>query len=372
MSTSSESLTERATRVANGQKARRNEPAVDGALQLAAADVLRDADAWAHYALDDLDSEATRRMDEILDVLQGRAEALSSGMNPAELSLTRRLVDLLRARLLNTAAGVRAEAVLDVIRRLEQLRDRLEPLPHQSLATRLLGCDARALVTEVAHDLRSPLTSIMFLAETLRRGQSGEINDIQRRQLGIVYSAALHLSGIATDLIDLAAEDRYLTGEASARSPLSIMELFESVRAMVYPMVEEKRLDLLLVGPDQDLRLGTSVSLGRVLLNLTTNAIKFTEAGRVELIARECGPSRVEFSVRDTGRGMDDDAIQRLYEPFHRSRSRSGFHFSGSGLGLSICRRLVEIMGGTLELETAVGRGSRFHFELDMAPAKRV
>ena len=168
------------------------------------------------------------------------------------------------------------------------------------------------------------------------------------------------------------ADDRDLTGEGSARSPLSIMELFESIRAMVYPMVEEKRLDLLLVGPDQDLRLGNSVSLGRVLLNLTTNAIKFTEAGRVELIARESGAARVEFSVRDTGRGMESDAVQRLYEPFHRSRSRSGFHFSGSGLGLSTCRRLVEIMGGTLEMETAIGRGTRFYFELDMPPGKRV
>ena len=183
MSTSSQSITERTTRVSNGQKSRRNEAAVDDALQLAAADILRDSQGWAQLALDDAEVEATRRMDEILDVLQGRAEALCGGMNSAELSLTRRLVDLLRARLLRAPSNVEAQPLLDVIQRLEGIRDGLEPLPHQSLATRLLGCDARALVTEVAHDLRSPLTSIMFLAETLRKGQSGEINEFQRRQL---------------------------------------------------------------------------------------------------------------------------------------------------------------------------------------------
>jgi hypothetical protein len=154
-----------------------------------------------------------------------------------------------------------------------------------------MGANAAELVVELAHDLRSPLTSIMFLSETLRRGQTGQVNDVQRQQLGIIYSAALSLTTIASDLIDLGREDTFLTAEAASPRP-SRSEVFDSVRAMVAPMAEEKRLDLLTLGPDHDLRLGNAVSLGRVLLNLTSNAIKFTETGYVEIVAQEHGPPR--------------------------------------------------------------------------------
>jgi signal transduction histidine kinase len=332
--------------------------------------VLQRREAQAAQALDV--HEAGRHAEWIWSVVVGDTDvAEADGWSASEKALTRRLTDLVRQDLLEQETRLPPRALLGLVRSLETIRSRVEPLHQQILATSLLGANAADLVVELAHDLRSPLTSIVFLAETLRRGQSGEINDIQRQQLGIVYSAAFHLSAIATDLIDLAREEEFLTDEAAARRPLSVMEVLESVRAMVAPMVEEKGLDLHLLGPHQDLRMGNAFSLGRVLLNLTTNAIKFTETGHIEILVSEHGPTRLEFSVRDTGRGMDAEALDRLYEPFHRSRSRTGFRFSGTGLGLSTCRRLVELMGGTLEVETAVDWGTRFFFELDMPPGKQ-
>jgi signal transduction histidine kinase len=333
--------------------------------------VLRSRSDWAPEALDA--DEARRQVDWLSHAAADGVDATEvAGWTASERTLTRRLVDLVRMDLLDQACALPDDQLLGLIRFLEKVRTQLAPPPQQILATRLMGANAPELVVELAHDLRSPLTSIMFLAETLRRGQSGQVNDVQRQQLGIMYSAALSLTNIASDLIDLGREDVFLSDKEPIRTPLSLRELFGNVRATVAPMTEEKRLDILTLTPDHDARLGNPVSLGRVLLNLTTNAIKFTETGSVELVAHETSSQRIEFSVRDTGRGIDRETLERLFEPFHRSQSRTGFHFSDTGLGLNICRRMVELMGGTLEVETREGRGTRFFFEIEMPRGTRV
>ncbi len=229
------------------------------------------------------------------------------------------------------------------------------------------GPDSPELVSEIAHDLRSPLTSILTLAETLRRGHSGDVNALQRRQLGLIYNAALALSATASDLIELAHGGDRLTQRQ--RSPFSLTELLESVRDMVCPMAEEKGLELRILADSPDRRIGYPLALSRVLLNLTTNALKFTQTGFVEAAARSVGPSCLEVSVRDTGRGIKPGALKTLYQPFRQAPGGAGHNFSGTGLGLSICRRLVRAMGSELELETRPGWGTRFYFRLELPPA---
>ncbi|PYP40180.1 MAG: hypothetical protein DMD43_08940 [Gemmatimonadetes bacterium] len=103
-----------------------------------------------------------------------------------------------------------------------------------------------------------------------------------------------------------------------------------------------------------------------ILLNLTTNALKFTDEGSVGMSARESSPTTVEFSVRDTGRGIPPQAMALLFEPFRRRQKDRDYAFSGSGLGLSICRKLVEAMNGELKVETEQGAGTRFHFTIEL------
>jgi signal transduction histidine kinase len=106
-----------------------------------------------------------------------------------------------------------------------------------------------------------------------------------------------------------------------------------------------------------------------VLLNLTTNALKFTDEGFVEISTRAKGLVGVEFSVRDTGHGITKEALANLYQPFRRSRirtARGGYLFSGTGLGLAMCRKLVEAMGSELKYESRADWGTRFYFELDL------
>ena len=231
----------------------------------------------------------------------------------------------------------------------------------------LSGPRGLELVVEVAHDLRSPLTSILFLAETLQRGQSGPVNDIQRRQLGLIYSAALGLSTLASNVMELARGGSRLAEDSPA--PFSVRDLFESVADIVRPMAEEKGLTVRLLPPDADHRLGPAQALARVLLNLTTNAIKFTEEGFVELVAKSTGPTAVEFSVRDTGRGINPEAIETLFRPFRPGPESRGRTFSGTGLGLALCRKLVEAMGSELRYETSPDWGTRFVFSLELPPA---
>jgi signal transduction histidine kinase len=239
-----------------------------------------------------------------------------------------------------------------------------EPEP-PDLAACVAGSDGLALVVELAHDLRSPLTSILFLAEALQQGQGGSVTPEQARQLGLIYNAALGLCTTASDVLELARGGKRLVDRAPAA--FSLAETFASVRGMVLPIAEEKGIALELVHPVPERRIGHERAVSRVLLNLATNAVKFTERGFVELAARPVNAKRLEFSVRDTGAGIDPGVLATIYQPVRRNGKRD--HFSSSGLGLAICRKLVRAMGSELQVESRPNWGTRFFFELECPPA---
>jgi signal transduction histidine kinase len=303
-------------------------------------------------------------------VYQRRCGGAGSSLGFAATPVGRQLLELLRAAALEerTAAesGANDELVLATLRAIDGIHSATRGSAGDDFASRLSGPDSLELLVEVAHDLRSPLTSILFLAETLRAGLSGDITDLQRRQLGLIYSAALGLSALASDVTELARGGDQLLEEEP--TPLSVQEIFRSVRDIVLPMAEEKRLSIRLAPPPADHRLGHALALSRVLLNLTTNALKFTETGFVELAGKEMGSSVVEFSVRDTGRGIRPEVLDSLYLPFRRTRGGRNYAFSGTGLGLAICRRLVKALGSKLEVETRAGWGTRFFFAVALPP----
>jgi signal transduction histidine kinase len=345
-----------------------------GALAPALWDALREAVLWAQAEWERAVEHAAG-MDEVTAHLAQLCAAIrqqASGHNPdlAALprnALSRRLVGLIRTAFVERAQALPspdAGQLLRMLAAIEQVSQRLEAEWSQHFADRLSGPDGLELVVEVAHDLRSPLTSILFLAETLQRARSGPVNPVQERQLGLIYSAAFGLSSVASDVIELArGGDRLVDLDPI---PFSVTDILESVRDIVQPIAEEKSLTVRLTTPEADFRVGHPVALSRVLLNLTTNALKFTAEGFVEVTARETAARAVEFSVRDTGRGIPPQSMATLYEPFRRRQKPGEYAFSGSGLGLSICRKLVEAMGSSLEVETAPDFGTRFHFVLDL------
>jgi signal transduction histidine kinase len=241
------------------------------------------------------------------------------------------------------------------------------PAPEpDDLASCLSGPNGLDLVVEMAHDLRSPLTSILFLAETLERGESGPVTASQRRQLRLMYSAALSLCATASDVLELARGSARLADRALG--PFSVSEVFASVRSMVLPIAEENGLEVRLVHPKPDRRLGQPRALSRALLNLATNAVKYTAQGYVEIAARPLDATRLEFSVRDTGPGLEPEALRVLYQPFGKTPMAARHYFSSAGLGLAICRKLVAAMGSQLRVETRQGWGTRFFMQLDLPP----
>jgi len=285
-------------------------------------------------------------------------------------SLVRRLLRALRLEVLQESEtpdlDCSAEQSLKALRDLETVRRSSLPREAHEFASRLTDPDGFELLVEVAHDLRSPLTSITFMAETLRAGYSGELTDLQKDQLSLIWSAAFGMMSVFSDLMDL-AKDRANMFEESP-GPFSVSGVFEELRQMVEPMVAVKGIELRLDPPLHERVSGHRMALFRVLLNLTTNAIKFTEEGFVEVAARTLDRDLVEFSVRDTGRAIAEDAQATLFEPFKKARDRRGYFFSGSGLGLSIARRYLRPMGSELHFETKPGWGTRFHFEMKLEP----
>jgi len=286
-------------------------------------------------------------------------------------SLGRRLLELLRGEVVEgwREGGVPDSELLPLLTAMERVRVTIQPNWAQTFAQQLSGADGLALLMDVAHDLRSPLTSILVLAETLQRGQSGQVNEVQRRQLGLIYTAALGLSSVASDIIEFTqGGDQLVEQEPSA---FSVTAMLESVRDIVRPIAEEKHLTVRLLAPTNDQRTGHPVALSRILLNLTTNALKFTDQGYVEIVAQEldqgeAGGSRIEFAVRDSGRGIPPDKVTTLFQPLRKESGRRGQLFSQTGLGLTICRKLATALKSELKVESRIGWGTRFFFELDL------
>ena len=259
------------------------------------------------------------------------------------------------------------DALLCVLRAFDRVYDALETDEARSFRSRFDAPDALSLVVELAHDMRSPLTSILFLVDTLRQQHSrAPSNTAAPRQLNIVYSAAFHLSSLVSDIVDLAQNGARLLEREPL--PLSIAEMMRSVQEMVQPIAEEKKLTIRAVSPSSDTRIGQPLALCRVLLNLTTNALKFTSEGEVTMAATELADSRVRFEVRDTGRGIPTDVVDSLFDPAlaRTSYAHRETGLSRTRLGLAICDALIRKMGSELKVESTVGEGTCFSFELDM------
>jgi signal transduction histidine kinase len=344
------------------------------ALTAAASDVSAEWMHREHGAISPADVRASLAalIENVRLALSG--DSVSLGAFPPFVPV-RRALELLRRAFLDRSEPLGAQSdgetsVLEVIKAMERVQQAMDEDAAHRFAARLSGQDAQQLVVEMAHDMRSPLGSILILAERLRYGSGGTLTPIQERQLGLVYSAAFGLSALAGDVIELARGGTTLMEQPSM--PFLVSDVLQSIMDILRPMAEEKRLVVQCVGPEADLRIGYQAALNRVLLNLATNAIKFTNVGSVDVICRQLDRSRIEFSVKDTGRGIPPHVMSHLFEAFRQRQITGDYAFSSAGLGLSICKKLITAMGGELGVETELEKGTRFHFVLDLPQGSRL
>jgi signal transduction histidine kinase len=311
-----------------------------------------------------------------LDQLVAAVRTVARGAEPSLAAapwtaIARPLMDVLRRQLLSAAAlAADREAYAEchaLLVAIERVHDHLGSDDLYRVSDQLGGAGALDLLVEVAHDMRSPLGSILFLVDRVRSGQSGEVSEPAARQLGLVYSAAFGMSALTSDLMELARGHGRLMGGDPV--PLRLTELFHRLQGMVGPVAEEKGLALVVESPPREVRMGHPAALLRVLLNLSTNACKFTSRGEVSVRAVVETGGTVRFEVQDTGRGLPDDVVARVFQTF-RARtgsgvSNGGMAFSSAGLGLAISRKLVAAMHGALRLEPSAS-GTLISFSLPL------
>lgn len=289
---------------------------------------------------------------------------------PASVSTTQ-LLECLRRRFVDevhSEQAADAQQAIHILSALGHVQCLLDVASPEQTPDLLVGRDAAGLLIEIAHDMRSPLAAILFLVDMLRTERSGPINDLQKQQLRLIYGASLGIMQMACDMIDSVRGAARLVGERP--TDFSIGETLSSIKEIVLPMAEEKGVGLEIVLPEDDARKGLPAVLNRILLNLTSNAIKFSGAGVVTISAIQVSRTVVEFSVQDSGREIPAQVMEQLFRPFRRSDARRARTFSSAGLGLSICHKLTLALGSELRVTTTAKKGTRFYFLMDLPLAE--
>lgn len=283
--------------------------------------------------------------------------------------IARDYVDRLRGNLVRELAAatesLSAREVVATMGLLEELAESWRKTDRGSFMARLTGSESASALVAIAHDIRSPLSSILILVDSLRR-RHGAWGEIHERQLGLIYGATQGLATLASDLMDAARGEELLS---AAPMPFSIAETMRSVAAIVQPIAEEKGLELMITPPATDARVGHATSLHRVLLNLASNALRYTDSGTVTLGCRETSPDTLRFWVHDTGKGLPPNVRATLFDAFRPEET--SLRFSSSGLGLATVRALLAALDSDLRVQTAEGQGTLMSFDLVMPPSPR-
>ena len=263
----------------------------------------------------------------------------------------------------------------DTMTRLVALAAIARDLIEEGLAVQRARADTEArsrLLADVSHELRAPLNGIMGFAQLLKRDEA--IDDRARRSVERIEEAGQGLLSIVNDAMDVS---RFESGTLRLdERPFSAARLLEDCVAMVRPEAERKGLSLTFELPHSaGLVLGDPDRLRQVLLNLLSNAVKFTASGTVLASLsigddpEHGGAARLRFAVEDSGMGIADDGIPRLFNRFVQADVSVARRFGGSGLGLAISKALVDAMGGGIEVESSPGLGARFSVTLSLPRA---
>jgi len=230
-------------------------------------------------------------------------------------------------------------------------------------------------LASISHELRTPLNAILGYTQLLSDGITGPVNEMQQRQLQRVRASATHLLGLIEEVLSFS---RLEAGrEEAALTDVDIAGTLEEAMALVRPLAAPRNLELVLVPPParpggEPLRMSTDpLKLRQILVNLLNNAVKFTDHGRITLEARVEG-EQVVFAVSDAGIGIPNEHQERIFEPFWQVEQAASRRVGGTGLGLSVTRRLARLLGGDVSVRSAVGEGSTFEVRLPLdAPLVR-
>jgi len=215
-------------------------------------------------------------------------------------------------------------------------------------------------LSNTSHELRTPLSSIRALAKLLLDRMDGDLTAEQERQVQFIERAATDLSELVNDLLDLAKIE---AGKVEVHpAPVIVENLFRALKGMLRPLVDSAHVELAFE-PAEDVASFDSDEglIAQVLRNFISNALKFTEQGSVRVSAAwNAAGDEISLAVRDTGIGISQDNLQLIFEEFSQIEHPLQRRSKGTGLGLPLCRRLAELLGGRVEVASQPGVGSTF------------
>ncbi len=259
-------------------------------------------------------------------------------------------------------------AIRDVTERQRQARH-LEQAKAQAEAGARIKAE---FLANMSHELRTPLAGMLGTHDLLQSDPT--LSPAQRRLVGLAQESSRSLLTIVNDILDFSKIE---AGELIVESvPFSLSELVESCRRLATEAARDKELSLTVtIDPDlPDWLKGDPTRIRQILLNLATNAVKFTERGRIAVAVTRAGlrdgVPLVRIAVSDTGIGIAEEALPRLFERFSQADGSTARRYGGTGLGLAICKRLAALMGGEIGVESRVGEGSTFWFALPLPLAE--
>jgi CheY-like chemotaxis protein/two-component sensor histidine kinase len=215
----------------------------------------------------------------------------------------------------------------------------------------------------MSHEFRTPLHAIRALSGLLLEHADGPLGEEQEKQVRLIVKASKDLTELVDDLLDLA---RIAAGKEAVRPvEFELTNLFSALRGMLRPLLVSEQVRLVFDEAPAELLLFTDEGkVSQILRNLISNALKFTEAGEVRVRVEEVTHAEIALCVSDTGIGIRSEDRERIFEEFVQAPNRLQARVKGTGLGLPLCRRLSQLLGGRIWVQSEPGVGSSFHVRL--------